>query len=137
MRALLWSAAVVCGGWLVTVLGYTLVGAAATAAAVAPSDGTVTVRETVTTADVLSVLAVLLLVALAVWPGAAVAAIRARLGPRAAAAVGAAGPVLAVAMTLAVFVSNGGGAGVTAAHAAAALLGCAAGIAAGRTAKRG
>ncbi|MFC7744523.1 hypothetical protein ACFQXA_31660 [Nocardiopsis composta] len=81
MRALLWSAAVVCGGWLVTVLGYTLVGAAATAAAVAPSDGTVTVRETVTTADVLSVLAVLLLVALAVWPGAAVAAIRARLGP--------------------------------------------------------
>ncbi|MFW5419807.1 hypothetical protein J0910_24620 [Nocardiopsis sp. CNT-189] len=137
MRALLWSAAVVCGGWLVTVLGYTLIGAAATAAAVAPSDGTVVVRETVTTADVLSVLAVLVLVALAVWPGTAVAVIRARLAPRAAAFVGAAGPVAAVAMTLALFASDGGGAGTAAAHAAAAALGCAAGIAAGRSAKPG
>ncbi|WP_067963412.1 hypothetical protein [Nocardiopsis trehalosi] len=130
MRRAAWAVAVAAGGCAAVLAGYALVGMAT--AATAP-DPALTRPAGVGVDQVLNVLAGLVLVAAAVGLGAVVARVRGGLGPAASAAAGAVGPLAAVAGVLALFLGpSGGGAGIAAAHAGAAVAGTVAGLWAAR-----
>ncbi|GAA3754638.1 hypothetical protein HDA32_004300 [Spinactinospora alkalitolerans] len=127
MRDAGWAAAVVLGGWLAVMVGYALSGAVAVALWPRPSDDPADPAEPSMVTDVVGAVLLLGIVAAVTWLGARLVTERTSLAPRSRAVVAAAGPLIGVAMTLALFLMGGGLLWAALAHAAAAALGAAAG----------
>ncbi|MFC4562044.1 hypothetical protein ACFO4E_09270 [Nocardiopsis mangrovi] len=114
-----WAAAIVVGGWVVTLVGYLATGMVA--ATLAPPSPAVQ-RPEVGTVEVVALLGMAAVVAAAVGLGAALARNSARMGRPGAAATAAAGPLAAVATALLLSIAlDGSGPGTAAAHSAAAV----------------
>lgn len=144
VRTFGWCSAVVAGGFVVTLIGYTLIGAVAALSAVPPDataldgaePGAGAADGATIVSGVLSVVALAVLTAVAAALGAALARRKGGTGAAAAAAVGALGPLAAATAALVLFLDGGGLVSAAALHAGAAVLGSGVGSVAGARAPR-
>ncbi|MDA2811067.1 hypothetical protein O4J56_10505 [Nocardiopsis sp. RSe5-2] len=144
MRTFGWCSAVVAGGFVVTLVGYTLIGAVAALSAVPPDaaaldgaePGTGAAGGAATVSGALSAVALAVLTAVAAALGAALARRKGETGTAVSAVVGAFGPLAAVAAALVLFLDGGGLVSAAALHAGAALLGSGVGSVPGARAPR-